>query len=442
MQKRKTSTHLLSKKSKTDKITTSSSDSSPTGVNKIQTQDFIQRKFAEYYKQNLRSVAPPPAIEKREFAFLLFKEKTMLRHKGFKDAEDFRNLLLNVAPSDVYYSSAYYEKPEEEMDSKGWIGADLVFDIDADHIPTPCNKEHDTWTCKNCGMSGRGPKPEKCPKCASQKLKEMSWPCQICLGSAKEETMKLIDVLDKDFGLSTRDMKLAFSGHRGYHVHVETEAVRTLDAIARKEIVDYMLGLGLEPSLYNIEKGEPPRLEDYGWKGRIAKGTYELLLTATEEQLEKTDLKKRTVAQIIRQKDKIMESWTEKGQWKTLKAIGPEAWPKIIKQAIEKQSVKIDTVVTTDVHRLIRLANTLHGETGFLKIQMSMNEIEGFDPFRDAIAFKSGMITVDVSAAPRFRLGDYVYGPFTNQKVELPTAVAMFLLCKGVAKIAEATGHV
>jgi len=254
--------------------------------------------------------------------------------------------------------------------------------------------------------------------------------------------MKLIDVLDKDFGLSTRDMKLAFSGHRGYHVHVETEAVRTLDAIARKEIVDYMLGLGLEPSLYNIEKGEPPRLEDYGWKGRIAKGTYELLLTATEEQLEKTDLKKRTVAQIIRQKDKIMESWTEKGQWKTLKAIGPEAWPKIIKQAIEKQSVKIDTVVTTDVHRLIRLANTLHGETGFLKIQMSMNEIEGFDPFRDAIAFKSGMITVDVSAAPRFRLGDYVYGPFTNQKVELPTAVAMFLLCKGVAKIAEATGHV
>jgi len=411
-------------------------------VNKISTQEFIQQKFAEYYKQNLSSVQPPTSLDKREFAFLLFKERTMLRHKGFKTTEDFRESLLTVVPSDVYYSSAYYEKPEEEMDAKGWIGADLIFDIDADHIPTPCNKEHDTWTCKNCGMSGRGAKPEKCPKCAGQKFDDVSWPCDTCLASAKEETIKLIDVLDKDFGLSTREMNLAFSGHRGYHVHVENETVRTLDSIARKEIVDFMLGLGLEPTLHDFEKGESPKLEDAGWKGRIAKGTYEFLLTVTQEQLERVGLKKKTATQIIKQRERILESWEEKGPWKMLKGVGPDSWKKMIQQAINRQSVKIDTVVTTDVHRLIRLGNTLHGETGFLKTGVSISEIEGFDPFKHAVAFKHDTVKVDVSSAPQFRLGDYAYGPYKNEKVELPTAVSMLLLCKGTAKIVEETVHV
>ncbi len=408
-------------------------------MTKISTRDFIQKKFAEYYEQNLDSIQPPTFIEKREFAFLLFKERTMLRHKGFKTAEGFRNLLLNVAPSDVYYSSSYYEKPEEEMDAKGWTGADLIFDIDADHIPTPCNKEHDRWICKNCSMSGRGAKPERCPKCQTQKFDDVSWPCNVCLASAKEETMKLIDVLSKDFGLSSKEMNLAFSGHRGYHVHVENEAVTTLDAIARKEIVDFMLGIGLEARLFGFEKGEGPKLEDSGWKGRIAKGTYEFLLTATKEQLEKTGLKKKTASQILQQREKILESWKQKGPWKMLKGVGHDGWEKIIRQAIEKQSAKIDTVVTTDVHRLIRLANTLHGETGLKKIEVKASEIERFDPFKRAIAFRHNTITIAVADAPQFRLGDNVYGPYKNEKIELPTAAAMLLLCKGAAKIVEET---
>jgi len=411
-------------------------------VNKIQTQEFIQQKFAEYYKQNYDSIQPPTSLEKREFAFLLFKERTMLRHKGFKTSEDFKNFLQSVTPSDVYYSSAYYEKPEEEMDAKAWIGADLIFDIDADHIPTPCKKQHDTWTCKNCATSGHGAKPEKCPKCTGQKFEDVSWPCDICLGSAKEETINLIDVLEKDFGLSQRVMNLAFSGHRGYHVHIESEAIRTLDSIARKEIVDYMLGLGLEPALQGFEKETGPRLEDSGWRGRIAKGTYEFLLSATQEQLENAGLKKKTAVQILQQRERILESWKEKGPWKTLRGVGPDGWQKIIRKSIEKQSVRIDTVVTTDIHRLIRLTNTLHGETGFKKIEVSMGEIERFDPFKSAVAFKHGTVVVAVSDAPQFRLNDNIYGPYKNQRIELPTAVAMLLLCKGAAKIAEETVYV
>jgi DNA primase small subunit len=106
-------------------------------------------------------------------------------------------------------------------------------------------------------------------------------------------------------------------------------------------------------------------------------------------------------------------------------------------EAIKKQSVKIDTVVTTDVHRLIRLSDTLHGETGLKKVEFAADEIERFDPLKGAIAFSDGTVQIEVAEAPQFRLGDAVYGPFENQKVELPTAAAMFLLCKGVAKALE-----
>ena len=52
-------------------------------------------------------------------------------------------------------------------------------------------------------------------------------------------------MLENDFGFSLDELHVFFSGHRGYHVHVEEESVRSLDAMARKEIVDYVTGLGL-----------------------------------------------------------------------------------------------------------------------------------------------------------------------------------------------------
>jgi len=106
-------------------------------------------------------------------------------------------------------------------------------------------------------------------------------------------------------------------------------------------------------------------------------------------------------------------------------------------EAIEKQSVKIDTVVTTDVHRLIRLSDTLHGETGLKKVEFAANDVERFDPLKSALAFTYGTISLEVAEAPQFRLGDTVYGPFKSQKVELPVGAAMFLLCKGVAGVLE-----
>jgi len=141
-------------------------------------QNFIRDKFADYYKQHSASILPPSSLERREFGFLLLEKRAMLRHKGFMDVESLRSSLATIVPSDVYYSSAYYERPEEEMKAKGWLGADLVFDIDADHIQTPCATVHDFWVCTGCGASGRGVSPQKCPSCGGTKFKEKSWPCE------------------------------------------------------------------------------------------------------------------------------------------------------------------------------------------------------------------------------------------------------------------------
>ena len=61
---------------------------------------FIQDKFAEYYMKNVTQ--PPSSIEKREFGFLLFKEKMMVRHRGFKNTDALNSFLRTTVPSHVY----------------------------------------------------------------------------------------------------------------------------------------------------------------------------------------------------------------------------------------------------------------------------------------------------------------------------------------------------
>lgn len=406
-------------------------------------QRFIQKKFSEYYEKNSTSILPPTSIEKREFGFLLFEKRMMLRHKGFRNVDDLRSSLCTIVPSDVYYSSAYYEDPEEEMKAKGWLGADLIFDIDADHIPTPCATEHDIWVCTSCGASGRGKHPLKCPTCGGAKFKEKTWPCEVCLEAAKAETIKLVDILIEDFGFRTENLTVAFSGHRGYHVHVESEEIQGLDSLARKEIVDYVMGTGLEADFHGLGGATPervftgPDLSARGWRGRIARGTYDFLLTASTEELENTGLKKKTAKTLVLKKDSLLESWKEKGPWGGFKGLGIGTWKKIVQYGVEKQSVKVDTVVTPDINRLIRLPNSLHGKSGLKKVEFPIANIENFDPLRRAVAFKEGKVTVDVAEAPQFRVEDRTYGSFEKERVELPTAAALMLLCKGVAKVVQ-----
>ncbi|MCJ7635797.1 hypothetical protein MUP77_25825, partial [Candidatus Bathyarchaeota archaeon] len=58
-----------------------------------------------------------------------------------------------------------------------------------------------------------------------------------------------------------------------------------------------------------------------------------------------------------------------------------------------------------------------------------------FDPLKEAIAFKEGTLQVFVNDSPAFRIGDQPYGPYRQEKIEIPTAAAIYLLCKRAARL-------
>ncbi len=406
----------------------------------------MTQTFSDYYHNSSKVLPSIEAINQREYAFFLFKERMMVRHRSVASITELRRLIGDLKPSDVYYSCAYYENPEADMDEKGWLGADLVFDIDADHIPTSCDKLHDEWTCGKCGFKGRGPTPDSCPACEAEKFEAKSWPCERCIDSARNETIKLIDILETDFGFAERDIRVFFSGHRGYHVHVETEAVRFLDAMARKEIVDYVLGLGL--SFLKGEKSSEKmstkqlandfHLHDFGWSHRIKEGMRKFIQSATQEDLALVGIKNNA---LIQNRDLILKRCLDEGKWDSIYGVSISsnaAWLKIARHVKELESAEIDTVVTTDIHRLIRMNGTLHGKSGLLKVEFPLKSLVDFDPFKEAVAFNEGTAKVKVSSAPQFRLGENMFGPYTNQVVELPTAAAILLLCKGRAEVVNA----
>jgi DNA primase small subunit len=363
-------------------------------------------------------------VDRREFGFASFEDQ-MIRHKSFHNLEEAKIFMKNFVPRDAYYSCAYYENPTAEMERKGWLGADLIFDIDADHIQTPCNKIHDEWICCSCGFSGKGITPKSCPVCDGEKFETSTWLCQDCLDIAKNETIKLLDILRSDFGFSDKDIHVYFSGHRGYHVHIENELIQSLDPISRKEIVDYVCGIGFNGKIGNSS----------GWHTRIRKGLQRFLSKADEEDFTKLGLKRNIVKALLNNREKILMHLEHGDVWKSVKGVGLETWGKIFNHCAQEEFVKIDTVVTADIHRLVRLPDTLHGKTGFKKVEFQISRLIDFDPFKEAIAFRRGTVKILVYNSPQFRIGEETFGPYKNAKVELPTAAAVLLICKGKAEV-------
>jgi DNA primase small subunit len=405
-------------------------------------REFVYQKFTEYYQDPSTMIPATTKPEQREFAYLMFKEQFMVRHRRFTEFKNFRAMLSETVPSDVYHSCAYYENPDVDMDKKGWLGADLVFDIDADHIPTNCDKIHDEFTCIKCGFSGRGLIPEVCPCCEATKFETKTWPCELCIQSARTETAKLIDMLENDFGFSQNEMHVYFSGHRGYHVHIENDSVKSLDSMARKEIVDYVTGLGI--AIFDKDSKQPRgkrgsvakkfSLHNFGWNRRLKVGMTDFLLNATTENLKVVGLNNKAV---LENRELIIKRAIQEGKWESIKGVKVQTWLKIADYVRETQSSKIDTVVTTDIHRLIRMNGTLHGKTGLKKVEFPAKDLQTFDPFTEAVAFKKGTAKVLVSDAPEFRMSGKTLGPYKNQTVELPVAAAVMLICKRRAQVAN-----
>jgi DNA primase small subunit len=202
------------------------------------TLEFVRQRFSDYYRKAV--LVAPPSIEQREWGFVLlsqgFPEIHMRRHIGFAGRDELFDYVRNLVPAHAYYSSAYYEEPNAPtMKDKRWLGADLIFDLDADHL--------------------------------------MRGPYDVMLRRVKEETQKLLAMLTGEFGIDQKTIDIVFSGGRGYHVHVKDIAFRSWGSAERRELIDYVCGIGIDPVLMLAGK-TPPRA---GWQVRYREALLEYL---------------------------------------------------------------------------------------------------------------------------------------------------------------------
>ena len=107
---------------------------------------------------------------------------------------------------------------------------------------------------------------------------------------------------------------------------------------------------------------------------------------------------------------------------------------KLVSEAINIQRALVDSSVTTDIHRVFRLAGTLHGNTGMSK--MRIEAIDSFDPQSDPVVLSSKPVKVNVDFYPRFRMKGTEFGPYRSETAELPTYAAVPVLTRGLGEVA------
>jgi DNA primase small subunit len=334
------------------------------------TRNYLQGRFGDYYAS--ADLTLPPETDAREWGHIPFTSgegTTMVRHQSLLDMggdeQSVGEFLNREAPRHAYFSAAYYDDPSaNDMAEKGWRGADLVFDLDADHLPS-IDAEAASYA-------------------------EM-------LDACKDALERLLDILQTDFGYSDDELLVVFSGGRGYHVHVRDPDLRDLDSAARREIVDYVRAIDLDPDdlIRIVQHAGTTRREiptEGGWGRRVHRelvGFTNRLRTMDEEEamaelMELNGIGEGRATTILgavqRNPDAVAEGNVEvggPGLRRLVKAIAT--------RVMTTQTAPIDEPVTTDVRRLIRLPGSIHGGSGLVVTPIPRTAVESFDPLVDAV---------------------------------------------------------
>jgi len=390
------------------------------------TADYLRRRFGDHYRQV--DVTPPPAAADREWGYIPFTTggTRMVRHRSLLDLGEFgenaelAEVLARQRPRHVYFSAARYDAPgADEMDEKGWRGADLVFDIDADHL---------------AGVDEETPYAEM-------------------LATGKAAVEDLLDLLERDFGFE--DRTVVFSGGRGYHVHVRDDGVQELDRDERREVVDYVLGEGVDlETVLETETVAGRGLEnptdkrvlrtDGGWGRRV------------HERL--TDRLSRARAADEETAMELLTAYDGVGEGKASAVLGAAERNReevaagnvdvhsgmvsfaraVLAETVERDRAPVDEPVTTDINRLIRLPGSLHGGSGLAVTRIDRGDLASFDPLVDAVpeTFRGGEATVEVTDGGPVALDGDSFNLSAGERV-VPEAVAVFLMARGRAEYAE-----
>jgi DNA primase small subunit len=385
--------------------------------------EFLKNSFKEYYKKNI--IELPDRFGRREFAFLFFSGKGMVRHLSFNRKNIFNNFLINRFPAHCYYSSAYYNNPDAPtMQEKKWMGAELIFDLDSDHLPNADKLDYEQ---------------------------------QLTL--VKKEFNKLVnDFLLNDFGFNEKNIRLYFSGGRGYHCHVTDPTILQLDSSERREIVDYITGRDLKDTMLFSEKitttiklksgkNVPidktlimPKPNEPGWRGRISRGLIDILEEIRNskdpvKKLQEYGVRKNNAEKLILDLSDERINRIKEGRLDQSKTIRKFFLNNVLrKTAVTMSAGETDEPVTCDIKRLIRLPLSLHGKTGLKVAPLKIDELKDFNPLKNAIALSKKIVKIQLNKNFKITMNGEKYNLSPGEN-EIPSYLAVILIGRKIANI-------
>jgi DNA primase small subunit len=359
----------------------------------------IREHFSRYYKKTVFSI---PDVHKREFG-IGNRKKIDARHLSFQDSGELGLYLAANTPMFVSHSIAYYEFPgATPIGKKQRRGADLVFDLD---------------------IHAEG-------KYGAYRL----------LDEVKEDALRLADeFITGDFAVDKKYVKFVFSGNRGYHIHVTDPRFRNIGGEERKEIVDYVRGTGLDYRVFFSEESIKERADgpkkligpmpdEGGYRGRLARAFIRTLRqepNVISRKYSKEEERERFISGI------------EKGNWSATSFSSKEIIKRIkpVADALPVRAVDTDAAVTHDMSKLIRVPDSIHGETGL--IAKTITDMESFNPLIHGFPKTDRQLKVmfleDVPEVPGLDGGTgekYQKGDIAD----LPGHIAFFYVLKGSAE--------
>lgn len=362
--------------------------------------------------------------------FIHWGNKPVDRHRAFSTKSSLLSYLQQRAPHSCFHSTAYYNRPDErKMNDKDWQGADLIFDLDGDHLPGVSDNDFPSMI---------------------QLIQEQAWSLWN-------------DFLEPEFDMKKEHAQFTFSGHRGFHIHVRDPTLMGLDSNARREIVNYIRGEGLDVNA--ILSGE-----DSGWNRRIQIGMesvlsklstihegnseskaileefYDILNGASSSAKGKRSSISRNRIKSLAESVQIEERVSRLKDDHNLAVFGKEtgAFWDLVKgdnSVVLGTAGETDENVTVDVKRVIRYLGSLHGKCGLRVTEIPFERLDPdtsrrFDPLSEAIALTGGTqvdleLTKDDITA---RIFDEIVEGNTGDKVTVSDAMATFLSLKGWAE--------
>jgi len=304
------------------------------------TKEWSAKKIPDFLVRSLKN---------REFGFDHTGEGPSDRKNAFFDIRDLEDYVKATAPYAIYSSVALYEEPRE---MKGWLGAELVFDIDAKDLPLRrCTHEHGKV-------------------------------CPICLDDAKELARDTLTVLREDFGFE--DVHIIYSG-RGYHIRVLDEWALELDSKARERILAY-ISSAEEVTFDDIQSRKIMLSSGYFNVFRLRFGYF--IMRVNENHLLNIGLDKRRAKLILEGRERIYEDFVRKGLLTAFpQGIGYKSIAKLFALSSTFSKAYFDGRVTVDVKRILRVPSSLHSKVSLVATYIGARErdLDRFNPFEDAV---------------------------------------------------------